>query len=194
MLKSRINESSVELDLKALNAVALKTTPSRAHTEAALFGNSLVLKPLGIGDITLARLFDITGTGNRLLKIDMEGQEFDKFPPRDEPGVGWRSILQHQRIMLRRQIQHCDDAGLRDRPSELRRRAGSASLPLSLAEVYAYALRDRKGRSPTPRLEEENCRSETNPLGPSDLDGLRSRSTSCASFEPCSATPPPRQC
>lgn len=147
LLKNRINEARVELDLKSLNAVALKTASSRAHTEAALFGNSLVLKPLGIGDITLARLFDITGAGNRLLKINIEGQEFSQFPPRDEPGVAWRSILQHQRIMLRRQYSIVTTLEyVTGHPTLSPRRL--SFLPLSLAEVYAYALRDRSQARP----------------------------------------------
>jgi 2',3'-cyclic-nucleotide 2'-phosphodiesterase (5'-nucleotidase family) len=147
LLKSRINEARVELDGKTLNAVALKTAPSRAHAEGALFGNSLVLKPLGIGDITLARLFDITGAGNRLLKIDIEGQEFDKFPPRDEPGVGWRSILQQQRIMLRRQYSIVTTLDyVTGHPTLTPRRL--SFLPLNLAEVFAYALRDRSKAKP----------------------------------------------
>jgi len=147
LLNNRINEAKVELDIKTLNALALKNASSRAHTEAALFGNSLVLKPLGIGDITLARLFGITGDGNRLVKIDIEGLEFDKFPPRDEPGVIWRSILQHQRIMLHRQYSIVTTLDyVTGHPTLSPRRL--SFLPLSLAEIYAYALRDRSKAKP----------------------------------------------
>ena len=147
LLDARVNETKVELDIKALTGIALKTTSSRAHAEGALFGNSLVLKPLGIGDISLRRLFDVTGPGNQLLKLRIEGQEFEKFPPPGEPGVEWRSILKHQRIMLRRQYDIVATLEyVVNHPVLMSRRLDF--LPLSLAEVYAFALRDRSKAKP----------------------------------------------
>jgi hypothetical protein len=153
MLNLRINDAKTELDTQALYRLALKTTASRAHAEGALFGKSLVLKPLGIGEITLARLFDIAGTGNRLLKVEIEGQEFAEVMTKGEPGVEWRAILQHQRIMLRRQYSIVSTLDyVRAHPLLMQRQL--EFLPVSLAEVYAFALRER-GKSKPDSLEEK---------------------------------------
>lgn len=147
LLKRKINDALVELDEKTLTKMALKTAPSRVHAEGALFGNSLSLKPLATGEITLARLFDITGAGNRLLKLGIEGLEFEQGLTRGEPGVEWRSILKHQRIMLHRQYDIVTTLDyVIAHPLLMQRRLDF--LPMSLAEIYAYALRDRGKAKP----------------------------------------------
>jgi hypothetical protein len=147
LLTHRINVATAELDTKNLAKLALKTAASRLRAEGALFGNSLVLKPLGIGEITLARLFDITGTENRLVRTAIEGQEFEQVLTKGEPGVEWRSILKNQRIMLRRQYDIVTTLDyVETHPQLLSRRHDF--LPTSLAEIYAFALRDRGKAKP----------------------------------------------
>ncbi len=147
LLTRRINSATAELDTKSLTKIALKNSASRFHAEGALFGNSLVLKPLGIGEITLARLFDVTGLGNRLVRTEIEGQEFGQGLTKGEPGVEWRSILKNQRIMLRRQYDIVTTLDyVETHPQLLSRRHDF--LPTSLAEIYAFALRDRGKAKP----------------------------------------------
>jgi hypothetical protein len=147
ILKHKINEATVELDTRALTRIALRTVPSVARAEGVLFGNTLVLEPLGIGEITLARLFGVTGTGNRLVRTYIEGQEFGQGLSKGEPGVEWRSILKNQRIMLRRQYDIVTTLDyVQTHPLLAQRRHDF--LPMSLAEVYAFALRDRGKAKP----------------------------------------------
>jgi 2',3'-cyclic-nucleotide 2'-phosphodiesterase (5'-nucleotidase family) len=147
LLRHKINEAKVELDTTTLTRIALRTAPSVARADGALFGNTLVLKPLGIGDITLARLFDVTGTGNRLVRTYIEGQEFGQGLTRGEPGVEWRSILRNQRVMLRRQYDIVTTLDyVQTHPLLAQRRHDF--LPVSLAEVYAFSLRERGKAKP----------------------------------------------
>jgi hypothetical protein len=61
--------------------------------------------------------------------------------------VEWRSILKHQRIMLRRQYDIVTTLEyVISHPVLMSRRLDF--LPLSLAEVYAFALRDRSKAKP----------------------------------------------
>lgn len=151
MLKHRINDAKAELDTTALTRLALRTAPAVARAEGALFGNTLVLKSLGIGEITLARLFDVAGTGNRLVRTYIEGQEFEQGLTKGEPGVEWRSILKNQRVMLHRQYDIVTTLDyVQTHPLLAQRRHDF--LPLSLGEVYAFALRER-GRDKSDTLE-----------------------------------------
>jgi hypothetical protein len=147
-LNAVINQATVDLDTTALARIAARFAPQATHCDGSLFGNRLKLKPMSQGEITLARLYDISGPDNNtLVRLRLEGYQIEQLNRTANLDIEWRGILQRQRLTVHRAYSLVTTVDyVRSRPDLAAKKLDF--LPVSLAQVFATAFRNNTAAPP----------------------------------------------